>query len=465
MAQNPQNKEYTPIPQRIQVGLECFVTDTPPLGGRIKADISDFIVKEILPSGEILSTFENEKSNSNQNFEPGKDRHSTFTLIKKNTDTIIAAKILEKYLNIPFRFIKWNGIKDHSAITAQKFSVKGNLIAKLNNFKHKNIFLTKIRSSRRGMELGKLWGNQFTINIRNSVKPYDEIVDILNVWTDEINSTGFPNYYGMQRFGQHRPNSHKIGKLFFKGKYQEAVEEFLFTVYPKEYESNALFRRNLEKDRNYEKGIIDCPNSLFYEKFVIEQLARELNYKNAYLELPVSLCNLILSSYQSFLFNKALSRRIKNGNSISKPVKGDVIAILKDIKGSPSLVKYKYEGGNGWNDKNIEKAFLRERGSIIAPVLGYKSNLSDFPAFEEIISKILDEEQFTLSDFMQNERRLYNFEGTNRAISIRPSNLKINQAFITNHYPNLDPKGIKLEFSLPKGSYATILLNELRKSS
>ena len=90
MAQNPQNKEFTPTSQRIQVGLECFVTDTQPLGGRIKADISDFIVKEILPSGEILSTFENEKSKSNQNFEPGKDRHSTFTLIKKNTDTIIA---------------------------------------------------------------------------------------------------------------------------------------------------------------------------------------------------------------------------------------------------------------------------------------------------------------------------------------------------------------------------------------
>ncbi|MHA1511793.1 MAG: tRNA pseudouridine(13) synthase TruD [Promethearchaeota archaeon] len=66
---------------------------------------------------------------------------------------------------------------------------------------------------------------------------------------------------------------------------------------------------------------------------------------------------------------------------------------------------------------------------------------------------------------MQNDRRLYNFEGTRRAIFIQPSDLKVNQAYITNNYPNLDPNGIKLEFSLPKGSYATILLNELRKSS
>ncbi|MHA1511683.1 MAG: tRNA pseudouridine(13) synthase TruD, partial [Promethearchaeota archaeon] len=282
MAQNPQNNEFKPTSQRQQVGLECFVTDTLPLGGRIKADISDFIVREILPSGEILSTFENEKSNYNQNFESGKDRYSTFTLIKKNTDTIIAAKILEKYLNIPFRFIKWNGIKDHSAITAQKFSVKGNCLKKLKDFNHKNIFLTKIRPSRKGMELGKLWGNQFTINIRNSIKPYDEIVDILKVWAEKINFTGFPNYYGMQRFGQHRPNSHKIGKLFFQGKYQEAVEEFLFTVYPKEYESNALFRSKLEKERNYEEGLKECPNSLFYEKIVIEQLSKEIDYKKAY---------------------------------------------------------------------------------------------------------------------------------------------------------------------------------------
>ena len=465
MAQNPQKKELNSISQRHQVGLEFFITDTLPLGGRIKAEISDFIVREILPSGEILSTYENEKSNSNQNFESGKDRYSTFTLIKKNTDTIIAAKILEQYLNIPLKFIKWNGIKDHSAITAQKFSVKGNCLTKLKNFKHKNIFLTKIRSSRKGMELGKLWGNQFTINIRNSIKPYDEIVEILKVWVEKINSTGFPNYYGMQRFGQHRPNSHKIGKLFFKGKYQEAVEEFLFHVYPKEYESNALFRKKLEKERNYEEGLRECPNSLFYEKIVIEQLSKELNYKKAYLELPISLCNLILSSYQSFLFNKAISRRMKNGFPLSTPIKGDVIAILKDIKGSPSLVKYRYEGGNGWNDRNIDKAFLLERATILAPVLGYKTNLSDYPVFDEINKEILDEEQFLISDFMQNERKLYNFESTNRAIFIRPSNLKVNQAFITNNYPNLDPKGIKLEFSLPKGCYATILLNELRKSS
>ncbi len=465
MAQNPQNNESKSLSQRHQVGLECHVTDTIPLGGRIKADISDFIVREILPSGEILSTFENEKSNYNQNFESGKDRYSTFTLIKKNTDTIIAAKILEKYLNIPFKFIKWNGIKDHSAITAQKFSVKGNCLKKLNDFNHKNIFLTKIRPSRRGMELGKLWGNQFTINIRNSIKPYDEIKDILKVWAEKINSTGFPNYYGMQRFGQHRPNSHKIGKLFFQGKYQEAVEEFLFTVYPKEYESNALFRRKLEKERDYDEGLRECPNSLFYEKIVIEQLSKEIDYKKAYLELPISLGNLILSSYQSFLFNKAVSKRIKNGIPLSTPVKGDVIAILKDIKGSPSLVKYYYDGGNGWNDKNIEKAFQRDRATILAPVLGYKTNLSDYPIFSEIYNEILDEEQFSLSEFMQNDRRLYNFEGTRRAILIHPSDLKVSQAYITNNYPNLDPNGIKLEFSLPKGSYATILLNELRKSS
>lgn len=465
MAQNPHINDITPNSQRHQVGLECFVTDTIPLGGRIKAEISDFIVREIMPSGEILSTFENEKSNSNQNFEPGKDRYTTFTLIKKNTDTIIAAKILEKYLNIPFKFIKWNGIKDHTAITAQKFSVKGNCLKKIKDFKHNSIFLTKIRSSRKGMELGKLWGNQFTINIRNTAKPYDEITDILKIWAEKINLTGFPNYFGMQRFGQHRPNSHKIGKLFFEGKYQEAVEEFLFKVYPKEYESNALFRIKLGKERNYEEGLKDCPNGLFYEKIVIEQLSKEINYKKAYMELPISLCNLILSSYQSFLFNKAVSRRLKKEIPLSTPVKGDVISILKDIKGSPSLVKYRYEGGGGWNDKNIEKAFLRDRATILAPVLGYKTNLPDYPVFDEIYNDILDEEQFTLSEFMQNERRLFKFEGTNRAIFIRPSNLNLNQAFITKNYPNLDPKGIKLEFSLPKGCYATILLNELRKSS
>ncbi|MHA1855228.1 MAG: tRNA pseudouridine(13) synthase TruD [Promethearchaeota archaeon] len=456
----------TPInSQRQLVGLECYVTDTPPLGGRIKSNISDFIVREILPSGEILSTFEKPNSISASNFERGKDRCTTFTLIKKNTDTIIAAKIIEKYLQVPLKHIKWNGIKDHTAITAQKFSVKGDHVKKLKQFRHQDIFLTKIRPSRRSMELGSLWGNQFTINIRNITRTYEESKEILKKWTDKINSVGFPNYYGMQRFGQHRPNSHKIGKLFFKGRYQEAVEEFLFTVYPKEYESNAIFRNELKAEQNYQEALKKCPNGLYYEKIVIEQLAIELNYKKAFLKLPISLINLILSSFQSFLFNKAISRRIKQNIPLSTPVKGDVIAILKDVKGSPSLVKYRYSGGDGWNDLNIEKAFKLDRATILAPVLGYKTELPKFPVFEEICQEILDEQNFKLLDFKQNDLRLYNFEGTNRAIFIHPTNLQVSQAYKANNYPNLDPTGIKLEFSLPKGSYATILLNELRKSS
>ncbi|MHA1585020.1 MAG: tRNA pseudouridine(13) synthase TruD [Promethearchaeota archaeon] len=460
--------------QEKYVGIEGYTTDTRRLGGYLKKDISDFIVREILPSGEILSTYDNESTDIP--FIPKHDRATAFTLIKKKMDTIICAGIIKDYLGVPQNFIKWAGIKDHTAITAQLFTVRGNYINKLRKFSHPDITLTNIRPTRNETDLGRILGNNFSINIRKIHYPFEEIKDELEIWRKEIESRGFPNYFGMQRYGKHRPNSHIIGKLLFQEKYEDACKEFLFTVYPAEYEKNARFRHNVrnklhkigddmeKKLQVYAEATRMCPRSLHYEQLVLNSLAQAPNdYRRAILSLPKALLNLILSSYQSFIFNLAVSDRINQDKNLTLPKSGDVISILKEPKGTPSLVYYTYQGGEGWNDLPIENAFKHNRATIIAPVPGSKTNLAKFPAFESIYRKILDEENFQLHDFKQINTQLFKFEGIFRPIFNFPTKLNISQAYITNKYPEKDPTGIHVEFSLPKGTYATMLLRELKK--
>ena len=448
--------------QRKGCGISGYTTNTPPINGVLKSEISDFIVREITMSGEILSTHEKEMANTQYN--PRRDKATIFTVIKKKMDTILASKTLSEYLHVPPNHIKWAGIKDHTAITAQRFTVRGNRISDLKNFKHNNITITNIRPAKEEIELGKLWGNNFTINLRNTPEKFQEVEATLYEWISQINKQGFPNYFGMQRFGQHRPNSHKVGRHVFLGQFQEACEEFLYEIYPKEYEENKLFRQQLKETSNLSEILKNWPRGFHYEKLIANQLVQNPgDYQSAFFALPTPLANLVMSSFQSYIFNKAISQRIAEGHPLSQPISGDVVSILMEPKGHPSLISYKYQGGKGWNDETIIKAFKHERATIIAPIIGHKTNLTDYPAFEPIYRKILIEENFDVSQFNHPYPRIFRFDGTFRPIFNKPSSLKISQAYVTNKYPEFDPHGIKLEFSLPKGTYATVLLRELRK--
>jgi len=137
--QHPNQKYGSSVANYAQVGIIGHTTQTPPLYGAIKANIADFIVREVSMSGEVLSTYEKERKYFRFS---KKDRFTHFTLIKKNTDTIIAAKIIQKYLDVPSNAIQWAGIKDHTAITAQSMSVYGNYMEKLRHFSHPDLTIS-----------------------------------------------------------------------------------------------------------------------------------------------------------------------------------------------------------------------------------------------------------------------------------------------------------------------------------
>ena len=138
--------------------------------------------------------------------------------------------------------------------------------------------------------------------------------------------------------------------------------------------------------------------------------------------MPKSLLNLVFSSYQSYLFNRAISERLNQGYSISTPVKGDLIAILQEPRSQPSLVFYKF---GPWHDEFILKAFTYDRATIVAPILGYNTKLDHFPFFQTICEKILQDENFTLDMFKSKYSTIFSFKGTFRAIFQKPSALVI----------------------------------------
>jgi len=437
------------------VGIECFATHSiEGIGGEYKTNFKDFIVKEIDESGKILHIKED---NKNPVFSDElKDKYTTFNLVKINKDTFEAIRQISRILRISYIF--YSGLKDKNSISVQKVSVKGNYIEQLKNLQLKDIFIRNITPTKKPVKLGSHFGNNFTVVIRN-IEDRPTLKDIIEKYIKYLNTFGFPNYFGLQRFGSFRPNSHIVGRYLLEGNHERVFKEFVLTTFSTESDDSKKIRKECINQNNLEKAYENFPKNLYYEKNMLKYLIDNPgDYEGCIETIPSDLKNLLISSFQSYLFNKMLSLRIQKGFSLFKPINGDVISILDDYNGFITQIKYTF--GN-YYDIYLKKAMELNRASIVIPLIGLNTKLDEFPLMGKIYREIIELENIDDRKFKNYSINENEFKGAIRPIIVKPIGLKLIE--IADDDFNSGKKKIKLEFSLQKGSYATMLIRELIK--
>ncbi|TXT67136.1 MAG: putative tRNA pseudouridine synthase D [Promethearchaeota archaeon] len=442
------------------VGIKSFSTSQiEGIGGIYKDSYKDFIVKEITETGKILELKEDREPTP---FLNKRDNYTTFNLIKVNKDTFSALDDLCKGLGISKWHISYSGLKDKNSISVQKVSIQGNHIKALRALKLKDIFIRSIAPTRRAVMLGSNRGNNFVITIRN-VENHPNLKEKIHQLLDQLKSKGFPNYFGLQRFGTYRPNSHLIGRYLLEGDFKKAFREFVCTTYSTEMKSLSKIRKNIGNSLNNIKKLKvaykSFPKGLSYECQLIEHImAHPGDFQGAFGNLSEEIINLIINAFQSYLFNKLISLRAERGISLFKPVKGDVISILDDINGHTTNATYLYGGPY---DPYLEEAMKCNRGAIIVPMIGYDTDLNEFPLMKTLFEQIKREEQLNEEIFDSTLLNKFNLKGSFRAMMTNPIGLQLVDVSGDERYKG--KRKLKIEFSLNKGCYATMLLRELIK--
>ena len=439
------------------VGIKAFSTSKiEGIGGEYKKKIKDFIVKEINNNGKTLAIKENYKSYPFS--EELKDKYTSFNLTKVNMDTFEAIRKIRNKLKIPYEWINYAGLKDKFSISVQKISIKGNFIEGLRKLKLKDIFIRNVQPAKKSVKLGSHRGNNFTLFLRNIENIKNLKLRIENYIT-YLNDWGFPNYFGLQRFGSYRPNSHIVGRFLLEGDYKNAFKEFVLTTYSTELPISKTVRRELKINGNLKKAYDNFPKSLNYERNMIHHLIEKPgDYHGSINTLPSDLKRLLISAFQSFLFNKMLSLRVEKGFPLFRPLEGDVISILDDYNGNLTKVKHIY--GKSY-DVSLKKALELNRAAIVIPIIGYNTNLDEFPLMKSLVEEILKQEKIDRNIFNSELIKESEFKGSIRAMIAKPIMLKILELKDDDLYPG--KKKVKLEFSLLRGSYATMLIRELIK--
>ncbi len=386
------------------------------IGGVIKEYPEDFQVEEIpsyLPCGF--------------------GEHCYLTIEKQGITTLEAISRIAKKLKVSEREIGYAGMKDAVGVTRQTISVQWLAPEKALSLELDGVKVVSALRHSNKLKLGHLKGNRFCVVIRGVSGAISELVPaILAI----LSTRGVPNYFGYQRYGA-QGNSHLIGAAMLRRDWRECVNQLIGDPSAvRDEEWSAAICAYQQGDLG--EALRFFPRHCRSERDVLQRLAaRPGEYEKAFSVVHPRLKKLYLSAAQSFLFDQTVARRIEG---IDEVMAGDLAC--KHVNGACFLVE--------------DAAAEQERAaafeiSASGPMFGCKMKRPEGPAWE-LEYEILERAGVDLPAFdMPGGLRM---EGERRPLRVPAGDLSWCSAGDT----------VSVEFTLPKGAYATSLLREITKA-
>jgi len=417
------------------IGMRYYLSGADGTGGRIKTMPEDFIVREISKHPEASDD----------------GRFAIAEVTSRNWETNRLVRMMSRSMDISRERIGFAGTKDKRAVTTQLMSFEAPT-ASFSKVELKDIAISNVYRSRRGIQIGDLIGNDFEITVRGCSASKDEISSAIDSVSSDIRGLGgFPNYFGVQRFGTSRPITHLVGKSIVKGNIREAVDIYLSKLSDQELPEITEARKLLADRSDLEHAVKTMPKTMSFEKIMAEHLIKHPDDDiGAISQLPTNLQMMFTHAYQSYLFNMMLSRRMELGIPLNRPLEGDTVIPLDQNKiplhERPVIVTSK-------NIDLAERQLISGKAFLTISLFGSESEIADGP-MGDIERKIIEDENMTNGNFIVPGLPYCSSKGSRREIVCPLEKIEC----------SLTDDGYNVRFSLPKGNYATCLLREYMKS-
>ncbi|KAJ2498559.1 multisubstrate pseudouridine synthase 7 [Coemansia sp. RSA 1972] len=409
-----------------------------------------------------------------------------FVVQKENQDSMDTLQQIARALKCNARVFGMAGTKDKRGITVQKCSAF--------RIAHERLIWAsrKLRGGRLGnfsyaekeIKLGELGGNQFTIVLRH-VRGAD--AESLGPVLLGIRNTGFVNYFGMQRFGTQSISSHTIGIAVLKSDWRRVVDLILCPrVGERDDVAKARTVWNETKDAKATLELLPRRAALA-ESSVLQHFVKSGSTNNcsaAFACIPRNLRLMYVHAYQSFVWNNAVSERIRVFGT-QQAVPGDLVVVSSEF-----------------SDNAHAKSTAPEDSERVAPVLVTEENAHEFSIYDVVLplpgwdvqypehqvknvyQDIMAKDGLSPSGLAKHPLKEYRLAGAYRHFVIKPRDFSYewmrynddtlplarsdSDAIEGKHDPESIEFGqkvaLKLKFDLPSSAYATMLLRELMRS-
>lgn len=438
--------------------IGVYATETLGTGGVIRNAVEDFAVEEVLVDGS-QAKIENAEERPALRATLSKQDFLLCVLVKRNWDTFIAIKSIARQLGISQERVSIAGIKDAKAVTAQHITIEHCTIEDIAKVDVKDVEIRPVGYFRDKLAPYYLLGNNFRITIKALHLAEQTIARRIATAMRELEAVGgIPNFFGHQRFGTTRPITHRVGEAIVKGNFENAAMLFLAETSVYEHPESKRARRALQATRDFKQALQSFPRQLRYERLMLAHLVQKpRDFVGAFKRLPVKLQVLFVQAYQSYLFNRFLSERIRSGFALNRAEVGDY-AVNVERSGLPMVKAGKLVDATALAETNEAVRIGKMR--VALPLVGDRQRLSH-GAMGQIEQQILDAEGVKQEDFNVHALPEISGRGELRAIVSPIKNFKVHS--ISRDAENLKTHQVTLEFMLMRGSYATVLLREIMK--
>jgi tRNA pseudouridine13 synthase len=363
-----------------------------------------------------------------------------YQLTKQSIGTLEVINMVVDRWKIPRRRISYGGLKDKHALTTQFVTVHHGPKKPLTQRSFELEYLGQVRQAFVPADID---GNRFTITLRDMTVQEIERAESA---AEDVRRDGVPNYFDDQRFGSLGSSGEWIAKPWCLGDWERTL--WLALADP---------HRDDRSDDKKQKAILrdhwgrwcECKQALSrsHRRSIVTFLADKeaagklIDFRGAFCNLNIDLRGLYLSAFQSALWNRMLTRRLKENAAPTS-------VIPFELKSGPACFVSAFSSSSDSEAVPLEEEF---------PLPSARGKLEEGPTLD-LLNAVVAEEGLEKRQLRVKYPRDSFFSKSSRKTIIAVPDLEF-EFSDDDLYPK--HKKVRLTFDLPRGSYATILIKRL----
>lgn len=384
---------------------------------KIKQKPEDFSVKESFRFDEV---------------ENGPYR--VYLMDKQKLSTFDAVARIQQRFGLPPGSVSYCGLKDKQGRTEQLVAVKGVDI----DIQEEDLRLKFMGRTDKALSSKNTTSNRFAVTVREI--EHRELQEVTLAAT-EVERLGVVNYFDSQRFGALKHGQGFIAKDLIKGDFEAALHNYLAVPSPLDLTDDAKVKQFWSDNWGDWTAKVPFQAGRKYQRIIHALRDEPEDFLNAFLQIDADYRAMLIFEYQSYLWNEGVRRllQLTFPREHLFPMPYQAGTLLHHTEVSPEMA-----------------AWLRDR---TFPLLAPNSSFKD-PKIEEAVKWVLGKEKLTLEQMRIEEApKLLYFKHEERPLLVHPGKLvvgkprpdELNRGFLK----------VNIAFTLPPGSYATLVVKRL----
>jgi tRNA pseudouridine13 synthase len=361
-------------------------------------------------------------------------RYRVYLLTKQKLSTFEAVEHIRERFGLRPGAISYCGLKDKQAVTEQLVAVDGATV----ELQEPQLRLKFLGRTDEPLSAANTVSNRFAVTVRALGK--DDLGQ-LNASAAEVSRLGIVNYFDSQRFGSLKHGQGFIAKDLLRGNFEAALGNYMAKPSMLDRSEDAKVKRFWQQNWGHWKRRPPFAGNRKYAR-ILEALRKDpKDFAEAFLQIDRNYRALILFTYQSYLWNEGVRR------------------LLQLLLPREYLFPLPYQAGTLLFHRDAEPravAYLRSaQFPLLAPDTRYPDDL-----VRQAAEWALGKEKLSLSDLKIEgaSRRLF-FKHEDRPVLMHPQKLVLGR--VSSDELNRGFLKINIAFTLPPGSYATLVIRRL----